>query len=129
MSPLFDVLAAGDHGPGADHGVLADLDRGHHDRTGADEGPIADLGLVLAGAVEIGGDRPGADVDVPADHGIAQVGQVAGDRPGFEVRAADLDERADLDATFEDRAVAEVGERADPAVGPILTPPEITVKG
>ena len=50
------------------------------------------------------------------DGGIAQVGEVAGDGAGLDVGAADLDEGADLDAVLQHGPVAQVGERADPAV-------------
>src|SRR5882672_5351222 len=52
----------GDHRAGADIGAVADFHRRHQRGIGADEGALADRGLVLGKAVVIAGDGAGADV-------------------------------------------------------------------
>jgi len=77
---FFDLLAAGkgdgvrrdvagDHRAGGDERALADHDRRHQRRVGADEGALPDPGLVLEEAVIIAGDRAGADIAAGADVG------------------------------------------------------------
>ncbi|KAJ3079275.1 hypothetical protein HK102_003908, partial [Quaeritorhiza haematococci] len=96
-----------------DDGAPADLDGGDQHRARADAGVVADRGGVLDLAVEVRGDGPAAEVDVLADAGVAQVGQVAGDGAGAEGGTVDLDERADFHAVGQLGAGAEVGERAE----------------
>src|SRR5512145_1785746 len=79
---LDDLLAAldgervgrnilGDDGAGTDVGPGADRDRRHHADVGADEGPVADPGLVLVEAVVVAGDRARPDVHALPDRGVA----------------------------------------------------------
>src|SRR5580704_5083898 len=50
----------GDHRAGADIGAVADVHRRHQRGIGADEGTLADRGLVLCEAVVVAGDGAGA---------------------------------------------------------------------
>src|SRR6266851_2359302 len=61
-----------------------------------DEGAVADLGPVLVLAVEVGGDRAGADVGVLAEVRVAQVGHVRHPAPVADLRADQLGEAADM---------------------------------
>src|SRR5262249_61837393 len=76
-----NVPIAGHDGVGSDHGIVPDLHRRHEDRAGADAAPAADPCPVFLRTVVVGRDRRGAEVDVFSQVGIAQVGQVADDRP------------------------------------------------
>ena len=58
---------------------------------------VADRGAVLVGAVVVGGDAAGADVDARADRRVAQVGQVIRLRAVGQPAVLDLDEVADVD--------------------------------
>ncbi len=97
----FDVLAASDHSPSTDDGIVFDSDRRDHHGAGTNAHPITDPAFVLAVAVEIRRDCSRAHVHVSAHEGITQVGQVASDGAGVDVRPADLDEGSDLDVVFE----------------------------
>src|SRR3990170_1621453 len=69
-----DILR--DRGPRADQGPLPDRHRGDELGVAADEDPVPDHGPVLGEPVVVAGDRPGADVRLPADRRVADVGEV-----------------------------------------------------
>src|SRR5213594_5047253 len=79
----------------ADVRTLADGDRRHQARVGPDESAVVDLRFVLGDAIIVAGDRPGADVDVLTDRGIADVGEMRYLRPPPNPRLFQLDEVAD----------------------------------
>src|SRR3989441_11483369 len=79
---LHDLVAAadreragwnvlGDRRAGADVGALADRERSHEARVGADERVVADPRFVLRDAVVVAGDGAGADVDALAHGRVA----------------------------------------------------------
>ena len=72
--------------------------------------------LVLALPVVVAGDGAAAEVDVPADFGVAEIGQVARLGTGAEMRLLGLDEVADLVVAGEVGAGAQMRHRADGAV-------------
>ena len=113
----------GDHRACARVRAVAETDRRDEHRVDADECAGADRRAVLVLAVVVGGDRSGADVGPLADVGIADVGQVRDLRAGADVRVLDLDERAGLRSLAQHGARAQVRERpdADPVadVGPV----------
>src|SRR6201994_4175050 len=76
---------AGDNRPRPHIGAVADLHRRHQGRIGADEGALADLGLVLGSAVVIARDSAGADIRPGADPGVAYIAEVHGVRAGAEL--------------------------------------------
>ena len=82
-------------------------------RVAADERAVADHRLVLVLAVVVARDGAGADVDVVADGGIAQVREVAGLRLAPQRRLLQLDEVADVGLALDDAARAQVRERAE----------------
>src|SRR5207247_476941 len=73
-------LAGGDvarhHRPGAGPGPSADRDRCAQHGVDPEERAVADHGAVLLAAVEVGGDRAGADVHLLPDLGVAEVAEV-----------------------------------------------------
>ena len=71
----------------------------------------ADDGAVLVGAVVVGSDAAGAEVDALADRGVAQVGQVVGLGTARQGAVLDLDEVADVDLG------PEIGAGAQPGSG------------
>src|SRR5690606_26990321 len=73
---------------------------------------VADHGLVLVGAVVVGGDAAGAVVHALAHFGIAQVGQVVGLGALGHGRVLDLDEVADV------HLGAQLGPRSQACEGP-----------
>src|SRR6185503_14684525 len=91
-------------GAGTRDRALSDRDRRDHHRIDSETRAVADHGLVLRPAVVVRGDRPGTDVHVLADVGIAQVAEVLLLRPGT------------------DAAVLDLGEVPDPAARPHLGP-------
>ena len=113
----------GDHRACARVRAVAETDRRDEHRVDADERAGADRGAVLVLAVVVGGDRSGADVGPLADVGVADVGQVRDLRAGADVRVLDLDERAGLRSLAQHGARPQVRERpdADPVadVGPV----------
>src|SRR5437588_4825152 len=66
----------GDDGARADIGAAADFYRRHQRGVGADEGALADRGLVLEEAVIVAGDGAGAEIGVGADMGVADIGEM-----------------------------------------------------
>src|SRR3990172_4305932 len=89
-----DVL--GDRRAPADVRALADDERRHERRVGADEGAVADPRLVLGPAVVVAGDRAGADVDVLAHGRVAEVREVVRLGAAPDPRLLRLHEVADL---------------------------------
>src|SRR5262249_1803580 len=65
-------------------------------RVAAHEGVVADVGLVLGGAVEVAGDGAGSYVYAFADDGIAEVRQMVGLRACPKARLLQFDEIADV---------------------------------
>ena len=115
----------GDHAAGRDDRAVADGDRRHQRRVGADERALADYRAEFVNAVVIAGDRAGADIGARADVAVADIGEVIGLGSGAEPGGLDLDEIADMDLLFEDRARAQPGKRADPRARPDRRPFEI----
>ena len=97
----------GDDAARADVGAVADLDRRHERRVGADEGALADVGEVLVEAVVVAEDGAGADVGALAHAAVADIGEVVGLGARLEPGVLDLDEVADV------RACADVGARPE----------------
>src|SRR3954452_19178268 len=64
----------GDDRAGADIGAVADFHRRHQRGVGADEGALADNGLVLGKAVIVAGDGAGAEIGIGSDMGVADIG-------------------------------------------------------
>ena len=67
-----------DRRAGADVGALADSHRRNQLRIAADERAVLDDRLVLVLAVVVADDRARPDVDVGADRGVAEIGQMVG---------------------------------------------------
>ena len=107
----------GDRRAGGHIGALADRDRRDELRVAANEGAVADDGLVLLLAVVVAGDRAGADVDVLADRRVSQIREVARFRLAAERGLFQLDEVADVGLALDDAARAEMRERAEHRVG------------
>jgi hypothetical protein len=105
----------GQRGAGAERGAAADGDRRHQLRIGADEDVVLDHRAVLVGAVVVAGDGAGADVDVPADGGIADIGEVVGLGAVGHRAVLHFDEVADVHVLAELRAGAQARVGADDA--------------
>ena len=73
--------------------------------------------LVLGCAVVVAGDGAGADVDIRADRGIAEIGQVVGLGARAERRLLELDEVADVRLLADVGVRPQVRERADARAG------------
>src|SRR5690606_17589040 len=80
----------------ADDRARADHDRRDQRAVRSDERAFADLGPVFEEAVIIAGDRTGADIGFRADLGIADIGEVVGLGALAEPALLHLDEIADL---------------------------------
>jgi hypothetical protein len=65
-------------GAGADEGLVADGNRRDQGGIAAHEGVFANVRGIFVDAVVVAGNDAGADVGSLADHGIAEVGEVAG---------------------------------------------------
>src|SRR6478672_8404630 len=63
--------------PGGRHRAITNRDRSYKHRVRADLYPVANVSLVLVLPVVIAGDRPGTDIRVLPDGGVAEVGEVA----------------------------------------------------
>ena len=63
-------------GPGAGGGALSNAHGRDQHRIAADEGVLADEGLVLGVAVEVAGNRARADIHILAQRGVAHVAEV-----------------------------------------------------
>src|SRR5690606_17966655 len=113
----------GDGRAGAGVGVGADLDRRDQHRARAHEGAVADLGPVLVHAIVVHGDGAGPHVDLAADGGIAQVGEVVGLAARADLALLHLDEIADVNVFVQHGLGANAGERPDriarPDHGPV----------
>ena len=110
----------GDRRVGAGVGAVADVDRRDEGRVDRRADVRADRRAVLAAAVVVGGDGRGAEVRVRPDVGVADVAEVRDLRALADVGVLDLDEGAGLGALAQQRAGAQVGERArrSPPRGP-----------
>src|SRR5688572_11661481 len=107
----------GDRRTGSHVGAFADRDRRDELRVAANEGAVADDGLVLLLAVVVAGDRAGADIDVLAYGRVSQVCEVARFRLAAERGLFQLYEVADVGLALDDAARAEMRERAEHRVG------------
>ena len=96
-----------------------DPDRCNQLRVAADECAVFDHRRVLGDAVVVAGDRAGADVDVLADGGVAEVGEVARLRSAAERGFLQLDEVSDV------RVFADLDSGRRRANGPTLAPLEM----
>ena len=114
---LAGVDVTGEGAAGRDVGAVGDVDRRHEHGVGADERVLADRRVVLGDAVVVGEDRARADVGALADRRVAAVGEVRDLGAVADRRVLGLDEPADLALGAEDRAGAQVGERADGGAG------------
>src|SRR6185437_7696453 len=98
---------------GADIGAVADLNRRDQRRIGANEGPLADIGAMLGGAVIITGDGAGANIGAGTDVRVADISQVIGLGAGLDLSFLYLDEIADMHVGTEIGAGAQPGKRSD----------------
>src|SRR5207245_2006562 len=73
----------------------------------ADEGAVLDYRAVLALAIEVAGDRAGADVDVGAEGRVADVAEVPKLRVAANAACLDLDVVADVHPRLQIRAGAQ----------------------
>ena len=103
----------GDRRAGGDVGALADRDRRDQLRVAADERAVLDRRLMLRLAVVVAGDRAGADVDLLADHRVAEIGEVVGLRAAAERGLLQLDEVADVRVLADVRLRPDVRERPE----------------
>src|SRR3990172_1721786 len=99
------------HRPGARPGAAAQPHRRHQHRVAADEGAVAADGHALPLAVVVAGHRAGADVDLLADLGVADVAEVAHLRAAPQSRSLHLHEVADVHACLQAAARPQVAER------------------
>ena len=106
-----------DGGTGGGEGVVAHGDGGHQVGVAADEGIVADGGVVLALAIVVAGDGAAAEVAVLAHGGIADVGQVADGVALGKVGILGLDVSAQVAALGGLGAGAHMGEGTDLVVG------------
>src|SRR5262245_63822670 len=104
-----------DGGAGADSRALRHRDRRDELHVGADLHLVFDHGAVLARAVVVAGDGARPDVDVAADRGVADIGEMV--RLGARSDAArlDLDEIPDVHLGRELRAGTDTRVRPDAA--------------
>src|SRR3990170_1993184 len=102
-----DVLR--DDRAGPDVGIGPDGERRDQARVRPDEGPGADLRLVLRDAVVVAGDGARADVRPLADGRVPEVADVVGLDPATDGGLLDLDEVPDVGAGLDHRAGAEPG--------------------
>jgi hypothetical protein len=105
----------GDGGPGADGRAFADPHRRDQCGVGTDERAIADFGDELVDTVVVAGDGAGADVDVAANLGVAEIGEMVGLAAFAQLGLLGFDEVAHVCAGREFGAGPQARERADPA--------------
>ena len=98
---------------GAGPRTVADRDRGDEHRVRADERVGADRRAVLPSAVEVGRDRPGADVRPLADVRVPDVAEVVLLDPGPDAAVLHLRVVAELRTAPDRRARPKVRERPD----------------
>src|SRR5258706_4655861 len=110
--PRGDVLR--DDGAGAGSGIVADRERRPEHRVDAEEDPLADRRPMLALAVEVGGDRPGADVRLGPELRVAEIAHVVLLHARTEPGVLQLGIVADLRAASHRRAGPQVRKRPDP---------------
>src|SRR5207245_300828 len=117
---LGDVFRDDRACPGA--GALAKFDGSDQHRVHPDERPVADLGPVLLDAVEVRRDRTGADVGILAKVGVAEVRDVGHLAVPAHLRPHQLGEAADVDVLGDLGAGSDLHDRpafvavADPRV-------------
>ncbi len=102
----------GHHGACASACPCADLHRRNQHGIAANKHIVPDFCGMFVFAIIITGDRPGADVDILADVGIANVGEMPhlGTRP--HIRILDLAKIAHMDAFGQVSALAQAGKRS-----------------
>jgi hypothetical protein len=110
--PTVSGVARAGPGPRA----LADGPRGDDHRVDPDERAIADRGPCLVSAVEVGGDRAGADVHARADLGVAEIAHVVLLGTRAETGVLELGVVADLGTAPDDAARPHVAVRPDRGV-------------
>src|SRR5581483_1385524 len=110
----------GERGPGAQRRAAADAHRRDELGVRADEDVVLDDRAVLVGAVVVAGDGAGADVDVPADLAVADVGEMVGLGARADAARLHLDEVADVHVPGEHGAGPDARVRAETAVRPDL---------
>ena len=103
------------HRARAGRGAVAQGDRRAQHSVAAHEDVVADNRAMLAHAIEVAGDRAGADVDPRAHRGVADIADVVANRAGADSRVLDLGIVADLRAILQHRAAPQVRERAHQA--------------
>ena len=101
----------GDRGSRGDVRALPHRDGRNELRIAADEDAVFDDCRMLGHAVVVARDRAGADVDVPADRRVAQVGKVIRLRSLPHRRLLQLDERPDARARADRALGSHVRER------------------
>src|SRR5438309_489767 len=115
---LGDVFRDDRACPGA--GAPAKFDGSDQHRVHPDERPVADLGPILLDAVEVRRDRTGADVGILAKVGVAEVRDVGHLAVPAHLRPDQLGEAADVDVLGDLGAGSDLHER--PAVGAVADP-------
>ncbi len=85
-------------------------------RIGTDKNIILDDRLVLVGAVVVAGNRPGADIDIFSNDGIADVTEMIRFAAGGNGAIFDLDEIADMNLVGEPGSGTDAGVRSNTAV-------------
>src|SRR5664279_1320140 len=103
----------GDDASRADIGALADPDRRDERAVRADERACANVGLVLAIAIIIAGDRACSYVGARANVSIADIGQVIDLGAFIDIRSLQLYEVPDLGLRANPRPRPEACERTD----------------
>src|SRR5262245_37693964 len=86
----------GQRGAGGDGRAFTAGGRRYWRRVSADENVVLDYRMELVGAVVVADDGAGADVDVAADGGVAEIGMVIGLGVIGDLRVLHFDEVADM---------------------------------
>src|SRR5207245_9156917 len=112
---LFLVRGYGDRGACPYRRSLAYVDGGDQHTVRSDRRPIPDGGAMLVDAIVVGDDGARAYIDVGADGGIPDVGEVVGLGTLPDVARLHLDEVADVHLRGERRPRPQARIRADAA--------------
>src|SRR3990172_1901846 len=107
---LFLGLPPAD-GPRPGARTTANPHRGYQHGVAPDERPGFDLGGMLLAAVEVAGDRACSNIDIFADRGVPQVGEVPHLHPRAQRAVLDLAEVAHV------HAPPQAGSRPQPGIG------------